>query len=35
MEEFLDYLIKQIVTKPEEVKIEKEEKDLVKEKKKW
>lgn len=27
MEEFLDYLIKQIVTKPEEVKIEKEEKD--------
>ena len=27
MEEFLDYLIKQIVAKPEEVKIEKEEKD--------
>ena len=27
MEEFLDYLIKQNVTKPEEVKIEKEEKD--------
>ena len=27
MEEFLDYLIKQIATKPEEVKIEKEEKD--------
>ena len=27
MEEFLNYLIKQIVTKPEEVKIEKEEKD--------
>ncbi|MBP8590871.1 KH domain-containing protein [Candidatus Shapirobacteria bacterium] len=27
MEEFLDYLIKQIVTNPEEVKIEKEEKD--------
>ena len=27
MEEFLDYLIKQIITKPEEVKIEKEEKD--------
>ena len=27
MEEFLDYLVKQIVTKPEEVKIEKEEKD--------
>ena len=27
MEEFLGYLIKQIVTKPEEVKIEKEEKD--------
>jgi len=27
MKEFLDYLIKQIVTKPEEVKIEEEEKD--------